>query len=333
MTNSRDNLLSSEHKNGESTAYRNPRIRVRLYHDFEKPRSGRELFIPSCDNVGGDDEKHVAASITSIQKLIAEQIDLSVYEPHVYNGIAECFIPITSISSETLEAERGPSLHGVPRIDVKLVTRRGAASSLTPGDIASRLICNSSAAGLTSSWFGIGILRGKTAANHGSLWRSALQFGAALTFTIGRRYERRVEGCADVYKTLRQIPYIPYPDVAAFMAMAPFDAKIIVVEYGGTNLINFSHPKRALYVLGSEDAGVPPALVARAHAHVSVPTAVDRPSSLNVAATGAIILYDRLMKEELAKSSKNDDHSIQPETCEDGDVVDSGCESKQSNVY
>lgn len=76
------------------------------------------------------------------------------------------------------------------------------------------------------------------------------------------------------------------------------DAQIVVVEYGGEDLCNFVHPKRALYVLGSEDDGVPPALVRAANRHVSIATVEGRPSSLNVAAAGAVVMYDRLTKEK-----------------------------------
>ncbi len=59
-------------------------------------------------------------------------------------------------------------------------------------------------------------------------------------------------------------------DVAAFVASSPIDTQIVAVEYGGTPLLDFRHPKRAVYILGSEDAGLPPGLVTRAHHHVSI---------------------------------------------------------------
>lgn len=272
-----------------------PLVRLRIYHDLEKPRSGRQILIFS---EGRENEKNVSTPrvrISAIQTVLDDHVDSSMYTPHVYTGESECFVPLTSITSEFYTSELAPLVTGLPRIDVKLVPKRISAVS-TVGELAKQLACDSSDTSMTSSWFAIGILRGKTAANHGTLWRSALQFGAAMTFTIGKRYEKRVEGSADVYKTLRQIPCMPFPDVATFMASCPVDAQIVVVEYGGTDLTTFTHPKRAMYVLGSEDCGIPPALVARAQWHISVPTAEGRPTSLNVATTGAIIMYDRLTK-------------------------------------
>ena len=40
----------------------------------------------------------------------------------------------------------------------------------------------------SSGYFGIGVVGGKTAANQGTVWRSAYQLGAAFTFTIGARF-------------------------------------------------------------------------------------------------------------------------------------------------
>ncbi len=80
------------------------------------------------------------------------------------------------------------------------------------------------------------------------------------------------------------------------MASSPIDTQIVAVEYGGTPLLDFRHPKRAVYILGSEDAGLPPGLVTRAHHYVCIPVAPGRPASLNVAAAGAIVLWNRCIK-------------------------------------
>lgn len=287
-------------------------VQLRMYHEFEKPRSGREVILnvpTDGTHLYSDPPALPEVPLTAVQAALNDEFNPSSYIPHVFDRAAECFVPLSSLATRTYTAYPAASPNRLPRIDVKLVsaftsTSVCAAAPSSPRDLAHRLTCNSSDAPLTGSWFGIGILRGKTAANHGTLWRSALQFGASMTFTIGARYVRRVEGGADVYKTLRQIPCLPYPDVAAFMAGSPVDAVVVVVEYGGVDLAHFVHPKRALYVLGSEDCGVPPALVARAQCHVAVPTADDRPSSLNVAATGAIVMYDRFVKLQRARQDE-----------------------------
>lgn len=51
------------------------------------------------------------------------------------------------------------------------------------------------------------------------------------------------------------------------------------------------HPLRALYLLGAEDHGLPPEVLARCHEVVQVPS--PSPYSLNVAVAGSLVLYDR----------------------------------------
>ena len=62
----------------------------------------------------------------------------------------------------------------------------------------------------------------------------------------------------------------------------------------------FQHPKRAIYLLGAEDTGLPPMIVDACHFHVTIPTV--RSSSFNVAMAGTIVMYDRLVKEGACKS-------------------------------
>lgn len=265
-------------------------IQLRLYYDFERPRNGRQILVTLPPN---------PSPTTLIPSQILSHLppDPS-HTPHIYSPSADCFIPLIESTPIHLPPCRTP--YAPNRLDIKLIpitTGNPQTSSPRP-NLASQLLCDSATTSLTASWFAIGILRGKTASNHGTLWRSALQFGAALTFTIGQRYNRKVEGSADIFKTHRQIPCLSYESVPAFMATRPVDAQIVVVEYGGEDLVQFEHPKRAVYVLGSEDCGIPPALVVKAQRHVSIPTVEGRPSSLNVAAAGTIIMYDRLLKEK-----------------------------------
>lgn len=261
-------------------------ILLRVYYEFERPRNGIVKRLSASSPVSG----------AQILSCLRGHYDGDRYAAHVYDDDVESFAPLSESEDVSIHAEEDPSKK-LSRIDVKLVQAK-------PIIRADALLCKSSETDLTGSWFGIGIVRGKTASNHGSLWRSALQFGAGMTFTIGKRYDKKVEGNADIFKTYRQMPCIGYESVAAFMTNSPVDAQVVVIEYGGEELVTFEHPKRAVYVLGSEDAGVPPALVTRAHKHVAIPTADGRPSSLNVAAAGAIVLYDRHIKMMAKRSGK-----------------------------
>lgn len=141
-------------------------------------------------------------------------------------------------------------------------------------------------------WFGIGICAGKTVENEGGLFRSGHAFGASMLFTIAHRYPKQA---TDTTKAWRHIPAMHWPDIDTFLRARPVDAQLVVIECGPENtkdLPTFSHPERALYVLGAEDAGVNPALLAEADHVLEVPTL----RCLNVATTGAVVMYDRIAK-------------------------------------
>ena len=145
---------------------------------------------------------------------------------------------------------------------------------------------------VAEGFFGIGIVAGKTAGNIGTLWRSAYQLGASFTFTIGARHAKFKEDTAQCWS---KIPAHSYADFAAFAASAPFGTQLVAVEMGGTNLRDFVHPTRAVYLLGSEDNGLPAAVLRKCHHHVALPSV--RSASYNVAVSGSLIMYDRFMKQ------------------------------------
>ena len=64
---------------------------------------------------------------------------------------------------------------------------------------------------------------------------------------------------------------------------------------GGTPLEEFEHPLDAVYILGSEDAGVPRSILRACHEVVSLRS--ERYASYNVAVAGSLVLHDRLIKE------------------------------------
>lgn len=260
-------------------------IHLRVYHDFERPRNGLQVTVPYSSSIINADQ---------LMSSLHPVADLTRYTPYIYSSSADCLIPLSSSPDISLDSLPDAPPH---QLDIKLVSKTPSVVD----NVAERLVCDSGATSLTASWFGIGIVRGKTAGNHGTLWRTALQLGASMTFTIGKRYNKKIEGSADIFKTYRQVPCLAYENVAAFMNNRPVDTQIVVIEYGGEDLITFQHPKRAIYILGSEDSGVPPALVQGAQKHVSIPTAQGRPASLNVAAAGAVVMYDRFVKETLKK--------------------------------
>lgn len=142
-------------------------------------------------------------------------------------------------------------------------------------------------------YFGIGIVRGKTAGNHGTLWRSAFQLGAAFIFTVGKRYGGW-EKSSDTYDTARRVPCFDCADWASFAEVRPFGAPLVGVEMGGVPLSEFSHPDCCIYVLGAEDGGLPRHVQEACTHLVSIPALRDE--SYNVAVAGSLVMYDRMSK-------------------------------------
>jgi tRNA G18 (ribose-2'-O)-methylase SpoU len=142
-------------------------------------------------------------------------------------------------------------------------------------------------------FFEIGIFRGKTPANVGTLWRSAYQMGAAGIFTIGRRYPNQA---SDTVKAYRHIPCREFADFDAFHDALPYDCPVVAVEMGGKSLGKFTHPERAIYLLGAEDHGIPDRVLARCHHVIALPSI--RTESYNVAVAGSLVMYDRQSKRQ-----------------------------------
>lgn len=155
-------------------------------------------------------------------------------------------------------------------------------------------------------YFGIGIVGSKCPENLGMLWRSAQAFEAAFLFTIGARYPTRPSRQpTDTTKATRHVPLYYYDDGETFQDWAkPVGARLVIVEtkvgkYEPTPLDEYTHPERAIYLLGAEDRGVPVEMIEE---EVNRPSEradlVQIPTSycLNVAVAGSIVMYDRIAK-------------------------------------
>jgi len=141
-----------------------------------------------------------------------------------------------------------------------------------------------------TGYFGIGIVNGKTGTNLGTLWRSAYQLGADFIFTVGRRHPKQ---SSDTTKTPRHVPLWEFQGREEFKV--PQDCVLVGIEMGGTPIHEFKHPKRACYVLGAEDHGLPNWIQERCVHTVEIESI--RRASFNVAVAGAIVMHDRITKE------------------------------------
>lgn len=138
-------------------------------------------------------------------------------------------------------------------------------------------------------YFEIGIYLPRNGVNVGTLWRSAQQLGAAGLFTIGRPYRRQA---SDPFNTPGNIPLRHYENFDRFLESRPLGAQLVGIEMGGTPLAQFEHPEQAVYLLGSEDNGLPGRVLEKCNAVIALEAV--RQASYNVAVTGSIVMYHRV---------------------------------------
>lgn len=149
-------------------------------------------------------------------------------------------------------------------------------------------------------YFAVGVYHPKTAENIGTLWRTAHLYGAALIFTVGRRYKAQA---SDTPKTPRHTPLMHFADMEDLHAHLPWSAPLVGIELDprAVSLPEFVHPERAVYLLGAEDHGLPLSVLDRCHHVVQVPTPA--PQSMNVAVAGSLVIYDRHVRAAVPERS------------------------------
>lgn len=137
----------------------------------------------------------------------------------------------------------------------------------------------------------IGVYRGKTEHNIGTLWRSAFILGAAYIFTVENKYKKQ---SSDVVRAWSRIPLFHHKTFDDLLNNIPHDCRLVGVEIDdrAEMLHEFQHPKRAIYLLGAEDTGLPEEVKSKCHFLIKLPGN----TSLNVGVTGSIVLHDRATK-------------------------------------
>lgn len=143
-------------------------------------------------------------------------------------------------------------------------------------------------------FYGIGVYNPKHSVNGNVLYRSAFNFNAAFVFTVGCRYK---SSAADTTKTYRHIPLFHYASIDDFLVSKPKESVLVGVElsYRSRKLDhNYVHPERAVYLLGSEDYGVPDLILEKCDHVLQIPCASKE--SLNLGVAGSILMWDRFIK-------------------------------------
>ena len=140
---------------------------------------------------------------------------------------------------------------------------------------------------------GIGVFMPKTKENIGTLIRSAKMFSADFVFMIGERY---VTQCTAV-KLDEKIPVFFFKDFNSFCNSMPPVEKYTVIELTENSkpLSKYNHPRKGIYILGSEDNGISKEILESERCEF---VEIEGNASLNLAVSGSIVLYDRYIKLE-----------------------------------
>ena len=144
-----------------------------------------------------------------------------------------------------------------------------------------------------SGYYGVGVFHPKTEHNYWSLLRTAQILDADFFFVIGPRFHPH---SADTMKGYRHLPVYSYKDFMDFNEHRPYNCELIGVELlpYATEISEYKHPKRGIYLLGAEDNG----LSSECIRHCSSIIRLYGDRSMNVAIAGSIVLYDRYQKEK-----------------------------------
>jgi len=117
-------------------------------------------------------------------------------------------------------------------------------------------------------------------------------------FYTGERYSFARQFNQDTKGMRHKIPTIGVDDL---LSMRPEGAVTVAIELveNAIPLPEFEHPDNAYYIFGAEDSSIPQDIVKACEHIVYIPTF----TSMNLAATANVVLYDRLAKSEYEHSN------------------------------
>ena len=126
--------------------------------------------------------------------------------------------------------------------------------------------------------------------NLGNLVRSAHAFGASFVFLVNAEYGVR-KSSSDTSQAEFQLPV--YDFASADALSLPRGCRLVGCELvdDAVDLPSFRHPLQAAYVFGPERSSLSPAMLARCHHVVRIPTRF----CINLAVAGAVVMYDRVV--------------------------------------
>ena len=138
-------------------------------------------------------------------------------------------------------------------------------------------------------YFGIGLEQSSKQMNTGNLFRTAHAFGASFLFTVNAAYSV-IDAKSDTSLAPRNVPWYDFD--SAEHLMLPKGCILVGIELQdkAVELPVFRHPLNAAYIFGPEMGSLSTEVLSLCTEVVKIPTLF----SLNVATSGAIVMYDRL---------------------------------------
>lgn len=160
----------------------------------------------------------------------------------------------------------------------------------------------------------IGLINPKSASNVAVILRASGCYSVSSIYYTGTRYTYAKGFYEDTKKFRKTIPTTAVNDLLA-ATPSGFTPVVIELVEGATPLPAFEHPENAFYIFGPEDGSVPKEVVNACEHIVYIPTQ----SSMNLAVTANVVLYDRLSKsnyiegDELIRLSRDKNNNVKVE--------------------
>lgn len=139
----------------------------------------------------------------------------------------------------------------------------------------------------------VGLDNPKTGANVGSVLRAAGCFDASMVAVSGSRLNKYLRYMpTDTQKAYRHIPLLRTTDLSLVI---PYDCVPVAVDLveNAASLVNYTHPERAFYIFGAEDATLGTRVLSWCRDAIYIPSNY----CLNLAAAVNVVLYDRSSKQ------------------------------------
>lgn len=138
----------------------------------------------------------------------------------------------------------------------------------------------------------VGLDNPKDIFNIGAAARAVGCYKAAFLAVSGTRASHRLNHIAtDTQKTIRHTPFLKVDDLKNII---PHNCVPVAVDLvpEAKDLTNYSHPERAFYIFGAEDATLGDRVLSWCRDIIYIPTQ----GCMNLAATVNVVLYDRMIK-------------------------------------